>query len=456
MMLLFILSSFVLFVISQNAQKKLIREFEENIDDLTKAIQISVQKLTSENEIDAHKMKELIKNLKRKGINEISILSENKEIIASSNPKKIGLKATKNVKGSDFLIKAELGQKSESESVKEFSIPVIISDENYGYINIVMHLDSLTKIQKKNFLIRLSSTLIIFLIGTVIIILLANRYTSPIQEIVDATKKIAKDELVLLPMDTKTSPELKELIINFNDMVNKLSERKSLEKKIKEMEHLFQVGQISSAIAHEMKNPLNFMSLSVSQIIEETSRIEETKSIQPLLISLEEEIKRLNSLITNFLDYGKATKLTLEPINISSLFDELLILMKNKLVEQHIELEINCDRDIVLIGDREKLSGCFLNILLNSYEAIKEDGKITLNVIRSDNELLISIKDNGCGIPDGIKDKIFEPYFSSKTTGMGLGLSFTKKIILEHGGNIWLNSSSEKETEFCITLPTNL
>lgn len=64
-------------------------------------------------------------------------------------------------------------------------------------------------------------------------------------------------------MDTKTSPELKELIINFNDMVNKLSERKSMEKKIKEMEHLFQVGQVSSAIAHEMKNPLNFMSLAV-------------------------------------------------------------------------------------------------------------------------------------------------------------------------------------------------
>lgn len=187
MMLLFIPSSLVLFIISQNAQKKL------NIDDLTKAIQVSVQKLTSENEIDVYKMKELIKNLKRKGINEISILSENKEIIASSNPKKIGLKATKNVKSSDFLIKAELGQKSDSESVKEFSIPIIISNENYGYINIVKHLDSLTKIQKKNFLISLSSTLIIFLIGTVIIILLANRYTSPIQEIVDATKKIAKD-----------------------------------------------------------------------------------------------------------------------------------------------------------------------------------------------------------------------------------------------------------------------
>lgn len=174
------------------------------------------------------------------------------------------------------------------------------------------------------------------------------------------------------------------------------------------------------------------------------------------MTALEDEIKRLNSLITNFLDYGKATKLTLEPITLSNLLDDLLILMGNKLAEQHIKLEINCDRDIEFIGDREKLSGCFLNIFLNSIEAIKENGKITLNVVKSDNNLLISIKDSGFGIPDGIKDKIFEPYFSSKTTGIGLGLSFTKKIILEHGLNIWLNSSSEKETEFCITPPTNL
>jgi len=455
MMLLFILSSFILFLISQNAQKKLIKEFEDNIDDLTKAIQVSVQKLTSEEQVDPKKMEDLIKNLKRKGINEISILSENKEIIASSNPKKIGMRISKPTKESDFLIKAELGQKGEVESIKEFNIPIVIGNENYGYINIVMHLDSLSKIQKRNFYIRLSSTLFIFLIGTAIIIFLANRYTNPIHEIVDATKKIANDQLVTLPATKNTSPELKELIENFNDMVHKLSERKMMERKIKEMEHLFQVGQVSSAIAHEIKNPLNFMSLAVGQIIEEAKKLNNADFL-PLLIALEEEIKKLNSLITNFLDYGRPLKLKMEHFNLINIFNDLILLMQNNLKEQNISVELNSSDNIEIIADREKLSSCFLNLFLNSIEAIKENGKIIITIEQKNEKIFISFKDTGGGIPLSIQDKIFEPYFTSKNTGMGLGLPFTKKIILEHGGNIWLNNTSENGTEFLIELPVNL
>lgn len=455
MMMLFIMSSFVLFLISQNAQKKLIKEFEDNIDDLTKAIQVSVQKLTSEEAIDTQKMEELIKNLKRKGINEISILSENKEIIASSNPKKIGMKITKSTKDTDFLIKAELGSKGENESLKEFNIPIIIGNENYGYINIIMHLDSLSKIQKRNFYIRLTLTLIIFLTGTILIIFLANRYTSPIHEIVDATKKVANDQLVTLPIEKNTSPELKELIINFNDMVQKLSERKVMEQKIKEMENLFKVGQISSAIAHEIKNPLNFMSLAVAQIIEEANKLGNVDFI-PLLNTLMEEIKKLNSLITNFLDYGRPLKLKMEHFNLIDIFKDLLLLMRHNLNEQNISVELICSEDIEIIADKEKLSGCFLNLFLNSIEAIKENGKITITINKTKNKITVSFKDTGAGIPQSIQDKIFEPYFTSKNTGMGLGLSFTKKILLEHGGNIWLNNTSDKGTEFLIELPQNI
>ncbi len=455
MMLLFIMSSFVLFLISQNAQKKLIKEFEDNIDDLTKAIQVSVQKLTSEESVDTKKMEELIKNLKRKGINEISILSGNKEIIASSNPKKIGMKITKSTKDTDFLIKAELGLKGENESLKEFNIPIIIGNENYGYINIVMHLDSLSKIQKRNFYMRLILTLLIFLSGTILIIFLANKYTDPIHEIVDATKKVANDQFVTLPFTKNTSPELKELIINFNDMVQKLSERKLMEQKIKEMENLFKVGQISSAIAHEIKNPLNFMSLAVAQILEEANKLENVDFV-PLLNTLMEEIKKLNSLITNFLDYGRPLKLKMEHFNIVDIFKDLLLLMKHNLNEQNISVELNCGEDIEIIGDKEKLSCCFLNLFLNSLEAIKENGKITIKINKHNDKITIAFKDTGTGIPESIQSKIFEPYFTSKNTGMGLGLAFTRKIILEHGGNIWLNNTSDKGTEFLIELPLNI
>ncbi len=270
---IFILFSLVLFLISQNAQKRLIKEMEENIDELTKAFQVSVEKLTSEEQKNPEMLKELIMKLKKKGINEISILSESREIIASTNPKKIGHVA-RSTKDTDFLIKAELGVKSKKEYTKTINVPIIIGDENYGYINIVMHMENLTGIQKRNFYLRLFSTLIIFVFGTLIIIYLADKYTKPIHMIVDATKRVAKGDLTPINIALSLGPEIKELVINFNQMIEKLKERQILENKIKEMEHIYQIGQLSSAIAHEIKNLLNFINLAIDQIKDELKQID--------------------------------------------------------------------------------------------------------------------------------------------------------------------------------------
>lgn len=452
---LFIISSLMLFLISQNAQKRLIKEMEENIEDLTKAIQISVEKLTSGEEKNPEKLKELIMRFKKKGINEISILSESHEIIASTNPKKVG-KITKNLKDTDFLIRAELGTKSPQESLKEINVPIIIGDENYGYINIIMHLESLTNITKKNFYIRLFSTLVIFIFGTIIIIFLAERYTKPIQKIIDATQKISSGELNPIQIDSSLGPEIKELIINFNDMITKLRERQVLEKKIKEMEHIYQIGQLSSAIAHEIKNPLNFLNLAINEIKDELKEGNFTNNTIELLSSVESEIERINNMVINFLEYGRPLKLDLSYINLKELFLDFDKLIKTKAEGQNIDVIYNIDENINFIGDREKLTGCFLNLFINSIESIKNNGIIQIDAKVENNVITISFKDNGQGVPENMHDRIFEPYFSSKDTGLGLGLAFTKKILVEHGGDIWLNKEYKNGAEFIITLPVNL
>jgi len=254
MMTLLSLSSVSLFIISQNAQKRFLLEVTESIDELTKAIQVSVQKLTSEDEIDQEKLKELIANFKKRGINEISILSENQEIIASSNPKKVGAKLTK--KDTDFLIKAELGVKSNPDNIKEINIPIIIGDENYGYINVIMHLENLTNLQQRNFLLRLFSTISIYILGTVIIIFMAKKFTAPIKKVVDATQKISKDEFVSLKYDSNDSPEIRELIKNFNEMVEKLKQKKELEKKIQSIENNYKTDNFLLLLPMKLKTHL--------------------------------------------------------------------------------------------------------------------------------------------------------------------------------------------------------
>lgn len=451
MMTLLSLSSVSLFIISQNAQKRFLLEVTESIDELTKAIQVSVQKLTSEDEIDQEKLKELIANFKKRGINEISILSENQEIIASSNPKKVGAKLTK--KDTDFLIKAELGVKSNPDNIKEINIPIIIGDENYGYINVIMHLENLTNLQQRNFLLRLFSTISIYILGTVIIIFMAKKFTAPIKKVVDATQKISKDEFVSLKYDSNDSPEIRELIKNFNEMVEKLKQKKELEKKIQSIENNYKTAQFSSAIAHEIKNPLNFINLAITEISEELKILsyEKKDTILSLLDGIKDEINKLNNLVTNFLEYDKPLKLKIELIDIVSVIKDVIEFTKVKLKDLNINVTIKANPEkINMLGDKEKLSCCFLNLLLNSIESIKQNGNIEINILEENHKIILSFKDTGEGIDENLKEKIFEPYFSSKSNGMGLGLAFTKKIIFEHNGNIYLNTNYKEGAEFII------
>ncbi len=448
------LSSLSLFIISHNAQKRFLKELTESIDDLSKAIQVSVQKLTSENEIDQEKLKELITKFKKRGINEISILSDTQEIIASSDPKKVGQKIAKNVKDSDFLIKAELGTRSSSDKIKEINIPIIIGDENYGYINIVMHLENLSDLQRKNFILRLFSTIIIFIFGTIVIIYMAKSYSAPIKKVVSATTRIAKDDFVMLDYDHNDSPEIRELILNFNNMVAKLQEKKELESKIRNMENRYKAAQLSSAIAHEIKNPLNFMNLAVSEIIDELEKERQINQevIKNLLLGVKDEIAKLNNLVSNFLEYGKPLKLKFELIDIISVALDVINLTKSKLDDLNIKIHlINTEQKMFILGDREKLSSCFLNLILNSIDSIKENGNIYIKIEKQNNNIVIRFRDDGEGIDESIRDKIFEPYFSSKPNGMGLGLSFTKKIIYDHNGDIVLNDNYKEGAEFIIT-----
>lgn len=453
MIFLYCLVIIGLFLISQNSQQALIKEINDNLEDLTKAIQLSVQNLTSENIDSQTQIEEIVKKFRKKGVSEVSILSENKEIIASSNPKKVGKTVGKNIE-TDFLIKAELGTKSSSEKIKEINIPIIIGDEKYGYVNLVFHLDTFTDLQQKHFYLRVFATLVIFLVGSILIIILASEYLKPVKEIVSATNRVSAGELV--PIDKKgmsIPPELGVLVDNFNDMVIKLKERIDLEKKLKEMEHMYKVGQLSSAIAHEIKNPLNFINLTVNQVKDEINQSCNNSELVKLLSMVEEEIKRINDLIINFLEYGRPLELNLTRINLFDLMQNLEKIILIKIYDHDIKLKIELIDNITFIGDYEKLLGCFINLVINAIESIGKNGKIEILWYKDNDKLIIHFMDNGKGVAESIKDKIFEPYISTKSTGMGLGLSFTKRIIEEHGGKIYLNENYKYGADFVIEVP---
>jgi len=453
MLFLYVLIAISLFAISQESQKALINEINDNIEDLTKAIQISVQNLTSENLDSQNQVEELVKKFRKKGVTEVSILSDDREILASSNPKKVGKRIDKNM-NTDFLIKAELGSKSLNEKIKEINLPIIIGDEKYGYVNLVLHLDTYTEIQKKHFKMRLIITMGIFLIGTILIIILATQYVKPINKLVEATIKVSNGELVPIKMSgLNATPEVKLLVNNFNDMISKIKERLELEKQLEEMSHLYKVGQLSSAIAHEIKNPLNFINLAINQVKDELKEKNYDPNLINMLKMVEDEVKRISDLLVNFLEYGKPIKLEWQRCSIREIMDSLYKIVNLKMQDSDIKLLFDIPEEIIFNCDREKLMGSLLNLLINSVESIGKKGEIKVRAYREGNSVFIEVLDNGKGIPDSIKERIFEPYVSTKATGMGLGLAFTRRIIEEHGGKIYLDDKYKDGAKFVIELP---
>ncbi len=453
MVFLYILIALALFYISQQSQKAIINEINDNIEDLTKAIQISVQNLTSENLDSQNQVEELVKQFRKKGVSEVSILSDNKEIIASSNPKKIG-KTVKKDMNTDFLIKAELGSKSSTEKIKEINLPIIIGDEKYGYVNLVLHMDTFTEIQQKHFTMRLMATMGIFLLGTILIVVLSTQYVKPINKLVEATVRVSNGELV--PIDSKnlsSTPEIKLLVDNFNDMILKIKERFELEKQLEEMTHLYKVGQLSSAIAHEIKNPLNFINLAINQVKDELKEKKEDPNIINMLKMVEDEVKRISDLLVNFLEYGKPISLNLQRHSIKDILDNLNRVVHLRLQDPAITLKFDLNNDFTITCDRDKILGCLLNLVINSIESIGKNGEIVLRAYHNHDTVFIEVMDNGKGVPESIRGRIFEPYISTKTTGMGLGLAFSKRIIEEHGGKIYFDDSYTSGAKFVIELP---
>ena len=289
----------------------------------------------------------------------------------------------------------------------------------------------------------------ILLMVVIIAISLSTSLSQPISNLVQATQRVAEGDLSIRVIST-TQDDLGALIDSFNSMVRNLEKAQSRTLQT-EKENIWK--DMSQRLAHEIKNPLNFINLAITEISEELKILsyEKKDTILSLLDGIKDEINKLNNLVTNFLEYDKPLKLKIELIDIVSVIKDVIEFTKVKLKDLNINVTIKANPEkINMLGDKEKLSCCFLNLLLNSIESIKQNGNIEINILEENHKIILSFKDTGEGIDENLKEKIFEPYFSSKSNGMGLGLAFTKKIIFEHNGNIYLNTNYKEGAEFII------
>jgi signal transduction histidine kinase len=232
-------------------------------------------------------------------------------------------------------------------------------------------------------------------------------------------------------------------------IVHDITNLKKAEKATLQIEKLAATGRLVRTLAHEVRNPLNNINLSVEHLREEME-VNENSSIY--LDIIQRNSSRIGALITELLNSSRPAEMKLERHILQSIVDESIMDAIDRLTLQRIKLEIKYpDEPVMVTVDKEKLKLAFSNILINATEAIHhKQGRISI-VVRSDEDHSIVISDNGCGISEENISRLFEPYFTSKRNGMGLGLASTLNIIQSNKGTIDVKSEVNVGTSFIIT-----
>lgn len=234
----------------------------------------------------------------------------------------------------------------------------------------------------------------------------------------------------------------------FQGILHDVTTQKKTERATLLAEKLAATGRLVRTLAHEVRNPLSNIHMSLEQLISLTR--EEDKIYLDII---DRNGKRINDLITELLTSSKPGDIALEKIVMQSVIDEAIASALDRLTLKHIKLKILYpDNPCYIRGDKSKLNIAFLNIIINAIEAINnEKGEISIAVVCSDENITVEITDNGCGIPPENLTKLFEPYFTSKRNGIGLGLASTLNIIQAHSATIEVRSKVSSGTTFLVT-----
>ena len=454
MMLLLSLSIILVFVVLFfSAEQAIFREFEYRTTELSKAIQIAVEEVTSSGSPDVKRLENHLNKLNAKGVKEISVISNSNKIISSTNPKDVGKWLTSKKK--ELIFKAQLGETVTGEGhAYNVIIPVIVREKQYGYINLTINTEDFSVLMREKLLQRVMAALAVFGIGTVFIIYLARKYTKPIEEVVLAARQVAGGNLDQ-ELRSERKDEIGELTRSFNYMVRKLREERELEEKLRKAEHLASVGQFSTSIAHEIKNPLNFISLSIDHMKEKYPPPdgEGKEKFDSLITNMKNEIQRVSRFAESFLEYGRPLEINRRPTDPLKLIEDVLELVLAKAQQERITVERDFEPASGLSLDPDLIKTCLYNIILNAFQSMKNGGSLVIRTKSVNNKYRISVEDTGEGISGEKLARIFDPFFTTKNTGLGLGLALTKRVVEEHKGKVEINSTEGRGTTVSLLLP---
>ena len=292
------------------------------------------------------------------------------------------------------------------------------------------------------FLALLITTLVF---ATFLMTPIAKAVTAPLSQLTHFVRHFFLDQTSQLP--TSGPAEVQELSSAFKKMISELeTSQKNLERAAK----LAVVGEMAAAMSHEVRTPLGILRSSANVLQREPQLSKEGHEVLGFIIS---ETERLNNLVSSLIDAARPRLPAFTEVNLSALAIKCIAMLSAQAQTKNVQLDCHADQDYLIKADSEQMTQVLMNLLINAIQMLPNHGKVEVGITALQDTIQLTISDNGPGIPAGSQAQIFEPFFTQRAGGVGLGLAVVRQIVHAHQGEISYSPSQQGGAQFTITLP---
>jgi two-component system sensor histidine kinase HydH len=231
-----------------------------------------------------------------------------------------------------------------------------------------------------------------------------------------------------------------------------LTETRRLEQQMQRNEKMSAMGELAAGVAHEIRNPLNAISMIAQRFEKEFVPKKDVREYKELTGVLKSESVRINGIIRQFLRFARPKAIAPAPVNALRFIENLSAIFRSQSKQKDVAFSVHAE-ELTLSLDAEQMTQACLNLLQNALDATPSGGSVSLSLHRVDDRIEIAVTDSGAGIPDAMREKIFDLYYTTKPNGTGMGLAITQQIVSQHSGSMRLHANTPSGSVFTISLP---
>ncbi|MEX1827280.1 ATP-binding protein [Luteibacter sp. CQ10] len=265
---------------------------------------------------------------------------------------------------------------------------------------------------------------------------LADRIVAPIVALTDFTRGFRQGQTSLPAKPSRATSEVDELHRAYTEMIQALEQSR---EQVVRAGKLAVVGEMAAIMAHEVRTPMGILRSSAQLLQREPDLDERQRELIGFIFS---ETERLNRLVTLLLECARPQPPQFMSHDVIEIVDSVIVLLESRVERAGVTLSRQSDGDVVLSCDREQFMQVFLNLILNALSFVGEGGRVRVSTHRDEDALWISVADDGPGVPPEFRQHVFDPFFSRREGGIGLGLTIVQQIVQAHGGTLSVGESS--------------